>query len=94
MTNGDKTSWWPYLLVAVGAATGLGLIGLGLGHITGGMVMGLTMLAGAGLRLVVPVRSTGALGVRRRKTDVLTLATFGLLLVVGSLAFLIKFHAT
>ncbi|GAA0387626.1 hypothetical protein Acor_74110 [Acrocarpospora corrugata] len=56
--------------------------------------MGGSMLAGAGLRLVVPGRSTGALAIRRRKTDVLTLATFGFLLMAGSLAFLIEFHAT
>ncbi|GIH21929.1 hypothetical protein Aph01nite_02390 [Acrocarpospora phusangensis] len=94
MTNGEKTPWWPYLLVAAGAAVGLGLIALGFAATTGAMVMGVAMLAGAGLRLVVPGRSTGALAIRSRKADVLTLAVFGFLLVAGSLAFAIKFHAT
>ncbi|GAA1001667.1 hypothetical protein GCM10009555_106700 [Acrocarpospora macrocephala] len=93
MTNGNKTPWWPYLLVAAGAAAGLGLIALGYAPPTAAMVMGITMLGGAGLRLVVPGRSTGALAIRSRKTDVLTLAVFGFLLVVGAIAFSIDFHA-
>lgn len=80
--------------MAAGAALGLGLIAIGFDASTGGVVMGVSLLAGAGLRLVVPGRSTGALAVRRRKTDVFTLAMFGFLVVAGSLALLVDLHGT
>ncbi|WP_214109427.1 DUF3017 domain-containing protein [Acrocarpospora catenulata] len=80
--------------MAAGAATGLALIALDYPATTGGLVIGVSMLLGAGLRLLVPGRRTGALAIRARRTDVLTFALFGFLLVTGSLAFLVDFHPT
>ncbi len=50
----------------------------------GGMVAGCALLAAAAARLLLPGDLAGLLAVRKRSTDVCTLAAFGIgLLVVG-----------
>jgi hypothetical protein len=50
----------------------------------GGVVVGCALLAAAAVRLLLPAGLSGLLAVRKRSTDVCTLAVFGIgLLVVG-----------
>lgn len=92
MTTGRRTAWGPYLLVAAGALIGLGVIGLGLPIPAGGTLMGCAFLAGSVVRLVASERRAGALAIRTRRMDALTLAAFGVALVVGSLLLLLRLH--
>ncbi|GAU64983.1 hypothetical protein SSP35_01_03200 [Streptomyces sp. NBRC 110611] len=64
---------WPLLVVMGGVALGLLLVALDVFRI-GAIIVGLSLLAGAGLRWAVP--SVGMLAVRSRFTD---MATYGLL---------------
>ncbi|HEY0933649.1 MAG TPA: DUF3017 domain-containing protein, partial [Trebonia sp.] len=50
----------------------------------GGVVAGAALLAGATARLLLPARLAGLLATRKRASDVLTLAVFGVgLLILG-----------
>jgi hypothetical protein len=50
----------------------------------GGVIAGCALLAAAAVRLLLPAGLSGLLAVRKRSTDVCTLAAFGIgLLVVG-----------
>jgi hypothetical protein len=77
----------PYLVVLVCTVAGLyiawrqGSAGGGRGAVVGGIAL----LVGAGVRLVLPTRLVGLLSTRKRVTDVLTLAVFGVGLVVAGL---------
>jgi DUF3017 family protein len=51
----------------------------------GGVVSGAALLAAAGIRLLVPARLAGLLATRKRATDVVTLAVFGVGLLVAGL---------
>ena len=51
----------------------------------GGVIAGIALFAGAGARLLLPSRIAGLLATRKRMTDVVTLATFGVGLVVAGL---------
>jgi hypothetical protein len=90
----NGTAWGPYLLVVVGAAVGLGVVGFGGAPWVGGVVMGATLLVGSAVRLVLSEERAGALAVRTKKTDVVVLAVLGLALVGGSLSLLLKLHNT
>jgi hypothetical protein len=69
------------LLVLAGFAAGVTLVGLHYWR-KGLFVTGLALLLGGFLRLVLPTRRAGALAVRSRTTDVLTLAAFGAAVVL------------
>ncbi|GAB3885867.1 DUF3017 domain-containing protein [Microbispora bryophytorum] len=92
MRTSESTAWGPYLLVVAGAAAGLGVIGLGVPVPAGGAIMGCGFLAGSLIRVTVSERRAGALAVRSRRMDALTLAAFGAALVIGSLLMLLRLH--
>jgi hypothetical protein len=71
----------PLLLILAGFAGGVTLVGLHYWRF-GSFVCGLDLLAGGFLRLVLPTRRAGALAVRSRATDVVTLAAFGAAVVL------------
>jgi hypothetical protein len=74
-------------LAAVLTAVAAGLLVLTLGHWRKGLVVvGLSLVCGAVLRLSVPVRRAGFLAVRSRPVDVLLLGGTGLALTVIALA--------
>jgi hypothetical protein len=88
----ERTAWGPYLLVATGAAAGLCAIGVGAPVPTGGAIMGCGFLAGSLVRVAVSERRAGALAIRGKRVDALTLAAFGAALVIGSLLMLLRLH--
>ncbi|MEU7936386.1 DUF3017 domain-containing protein [Microbispora bryophytorum] len=92
MRTSESTAWGPYLLVVAAAAAGLGVIGLGVPVSAGGAIMGFGFLAGSLVRVTVSERRAGALAVRSRRMDALTLAAFGAALVIGSLLMLLRLH--
>ncbi len=84
--DGSFVATIPYLAVLACTIAGVylawreGSVGGG----QGGVVGGVTLLAAAGIRLVLPARLAGLLSNRKRATDVITLAVIGTgLLVVG-----------
>jgi hypothetical protein len=87
-------SWGPYLLVLAGAATGLGVIALGVPPWVGGVILGVALIVGSAFRLVVPEERVGPLASRGRMMDALVFAAMGALLVVGSLSLLLRLHGT
>jgi hypothetical protein len=73
-------------LLAVLVAVGVGLLLVTFDHWRRGLVViGLTLIAAALLRLLLPVRRVGFLAVRTRVTDVLLLGGAGLTLTVMAL---------
>ena len=92
MRTSESTAWGPWLLVAAGAAAGLGAIGLGAPAPAGGAIMGFGFLFGSLIRVAVSDRRAGALAVRGRRMDAFTLAAFGAALVIGSLLMLLRLH--
>lgn len=73
---------WPILAVTAVAALGLVLVATD-GFRVGTVLLGTALLAGAGLRLVLP--SVGMLAVRSRFTDVFTYAVLGTAIVLLAL---------
>ena len=70
-------------LLAVLVTVGIGLIVVTLGHWrTGIVVVGLSLIGAAVLRVLLPVRRVGFLAVRSRPVDVVLLAGTGLALTV------------
>ncbi|MBX6387082.1 MAG: DUF3017 domain-containing protein [Microbispora sp.] len=92
MRTRESTAWGPYLLVVAGAAAGLCVIALGMPVPRGGAIMGFGFLVGSLVRVTVSERRAGALAVRTKRMDALTLAAFGVALVVGSLLMLLRLH--
>lgn len=73
-------------LAAVVGGVAVGLLFAYLHHFRiGSLLMALSVLAGAAMRLVLPARDAGLLAVRSRGFDVVTLATLGLGLLVFAL---------
>ncbi|MCW2683997.1 MAG: hypothetical protein JWP33_1910 [Blastococcus sp.] len=73
-------------LLAVLVVVGVGLLLVTVDHWRRGLVLiGLALIAGALLRLILPVRRVGFLAVRGRPTDVALLAGVGLALTVTAL---------
>ncbi|TFV65755.1 UNVERIFIED_ORG: DUF3017 domain-containing protein [Bacillus sp. AZ43] len=71
----------PLLVVLVTVAVALAVVTVG--HWRQGLVMiGVVLVAAALLRLLLPVRRVGFLAVRSRLTDVVVMATAGVLLTV------------
>ncbi|PRY51960.1 Protein of unknown function (DUF3017) [Geodermatophilus tzadiensis] len=74
-------------LLAVLVAVGVGLAMVALEHWRRGLlVVGLALVAAAGLRLVLPLRRVGFLAVRSRPVDVVLMAATGVLLTALTLA--------
>jgi hypothetical protein len=93
-TRENGTAWGSYLLVVVGAAAGLGVIGFGGAPWLGGVIMGAALLVGSAVRLVLSEERAGGLAIRTKKTDVVVFAVIGLALVGGSLSLLLRLHNT
>jgi hypothetical protein len=73
-------------LLAVLVAVGLGLLVVAFDHWRLGLVLvGLSLIGGAVLRLLLPVRRAGFLAVRSRPVDVVLMAVTGLALAVIAL---------
>lgn len=73
-------------LTAVIGGVAVGLLLAYLHHFRiGSLLMALSVLAGAAMRLVLPERDAGLFAVRSRGFDVVTLATLGLGLLVFAL---------
>ena len=79
--------WWPVAVVAVGVVLGLlvSLLGPDSWRV-GGVIIGLALLLGAGIRVVLPPREAGLLQVRSRPFDVTVLALGGAAIVILALA--------
>jgi hypothetical protein len=74
-------------LLAVLIAVGVGLLLVAFDHWRKGLiVVGVTLLAGAVLRLLLPERRVGFLAVRSRPIDVVLMAGTGLVLTVIAVA--------
>lgn len=69
------------------AGVGLGLIVIADHHFrVGSVLIACSIIAGAGLRLMLPARRAGLLAVRGRLVDVVTLAVLGAALLALALA--------
>jgi Protein of unknown function (DUF3017) len=71
-------AWLPYLIVLAGAGAGMFVIWQGSKYAgRGAALIGVSLLAGALARLILPPRYAGPLASRRKASDVLALAAFG-----------------
>ena len=77
---------WPLGLVLLFVAAGLVVIGVG-GFRAGSVIVAAALVFAAFLRAFLPESVAGMLAIRRRTTDVVTMAAFGLALAV--VAFLV-----
>jgi hypothetical protein len=77
---------WPLGLVLLCVAGGLAVIAVG-GFRAGSVIVAAALVFAAFLRALLPEEVVGMLAIRRRSTDVLTMALFGLTLAV--VAFLV-----
>jgi len=76
-----RLAQWPVSLVLLGVLAGLTTVAFG--HFKrGAVVVGVSVLIGAVLRLALRERDAGLLAVRSRTLDVLTLGALGLALTV------------
>ncbi len=79
--------WWPVLVVAAGVVAGLLIAVLSRDSWrVGAVVIGCSLLLGAGIRIALPPREAGLLQVRSRAFDVVALIVGGLAIVVLALA--------
>lgn len=90
-TDGDPgtsaLAWLPYLIVLAGVAAGMFVAWKGskdAGH--GAGLIGVSLLAGAVARLILPARYAGLLSSRRKASDVLALALFGATVLAVAIA--------
>lgn len=78
------TGQWPLAVTLLGAAAGV--LWASTGHWRRGTTLiGLTFLLAAGLRLFLPERLVGLLGVRRKWVDALCLALLGAGIIAAAL---------
>jgi hypothetical protein len=77
---------WPLGLVLVGVACGLVVVAVG-GFRAGSIIVAASLVFAAFLRAFLPRDAAGMLAIRRRGTDVVTMAALGLALAV--VAFLV-----
>ena len=79
--------WWPVLVVAVGVLVGLLVAVVSTDRWrAGAVIIGCSLLLGAGIRLALPAREAGLLQVRGRGFDVVTLVVGGVAIVALALA--------
>lgn len=77
---------WPLGLVLLGVLFGLVVIAVG-GFRAGSIIVAASLVFAAFLRAFLPEDAAGMLAIRRRSTDVISMAAFGLALAV--VAFLV-----
>ena len=90
-TDGDSATsalaWLPYLIVLAGVAAGMFVAWKGSKYVgRGAGLIGVSLLAGAAARLILPARYTGLLSSRRKASDVLALALFGAAVLAVAIA--------
>jgi hypothetical protein len=90
-TDGDPgtsaLAWLPYLIVLVGVAAGMFVAWKGSKDAgRGAGLIGVSLLAGAVARLILPARYAGLLSSRRKASDVLALALFGAAVLAVAIA--------
>jgi hypothetical protein len=80
-------AWLPYLIVLAGVAAGMFVALKGSKYAGGGAgLIGVSLLAGAVARLILPARYAGLLSSRRKASDVLALALFGAAVLAVAIA--------
>ena len=71
-------AWLPYLVVLAGVGAGMFIVWQGSKYAgRGSALVGVSLLAGALARLILPARWAGLLSSRRKASDVLALAALG-----------------
>ena len=90
-TDGDSgtsaLAWLPYLIVLAGVAAGMFVAWKGSMYAgRGAGLIGISLLAGAVARLILPARYAGLLSSRRKASDVLALALFGAAVLAVAIA--------
>lgn len=81
VTTSQGHDLWALGTVLLGVLIGLALVGQDFWR-RGLSLVGLSLLAGAGLRLMLPTRTAGLLVVRGRRFDVAALASLGTVVLV------------
>ena len=86
-TAAGPLAWLPYLVVLAGAAIGMFVVWQGSKYAgLGSALVGCSLLAGALFRLVLPARYAGLLSSRRKASDVLAFAAFGVAVLAVAIA--------
>jgi Protein of unknown function (DUF3017) len=80
-------AWLPYLIILAGVAVGMFVAWKGSKYAgRGAGLVGVSLLAGAVARLILPARYAGLLSSRRKASDVLALALFGAAVLAVAIA--------
>jgi hypothetical protein len=80
-------AWLPYLIILAGVAAGMFVAWKGSKYAgRGAGLIGVSLLAGAVARLILPARYAGLLSSRRKASDVLALALFGAAVLAVAIA--------
>ena len=83
----SKLAWLPYLIVLAGTAAGMLVIWHGSKYAgRGASLIGVSLLAAALARLILPARYAGLLASRRKASDVLAFAAFGAAVLAVAIA--------
>ena len=79
--------WWPVVVVVAGVVIGLAIAVISNDSWrAGAVIIGCSLLLGAGIRIALPTREAGLLKVRGRVFDVVALLVGGLAIVILALA--------
>ena len=86
-TAAGPLAWLPYLVVLAGVGAGMFIVWQGSKYAgLGSALVGCSLLAGALFRLVLPARYAGLLSSRRKASDVLAFAAFGVAVLAVAIA--------
>ena len=86
-TAAGPLAWLPYLVVLAGVAAGMFIVWQGSKYAgRGSALVGVSLLAGALARLILPARWAGLLSSRRKASDVLAFAAFGAAVLAVAIA--------
>ena len=86
-TAAGPLAWLPYLVVLAGVAVGMFIVWQGSKYAgRGSALVGVSLLAGALARLILPARWAGLLSSRRKASDVLAFAAFGAAVLAVAIA--------
>ena len=86
-TAAGPLAWLPYLVVLAGVGAGMFIVWQGskyAGRVSA--LVGVSLLAGALARLILPARWAGLLSSRRKASDVLAFAAFGAAVLAVAIA--------
>ena len=86
-TAAGPLAWLPYLVVLAGVGAGMFIVWQGSKYAgRGSALVGVSLLAGALARLILPARWAGLLSSRRKASDVLAFAAFGAAVLAVAIA--------